>query len=279
MDITFWQEVVKKECKLPDGYTVVQLTPDLLGFLGSTDIEVRDPIGYTVLAYWMVRDGHYTPDDLRAMRDQLITNLSIGIGEKDTDSVFLRSFSILMLSLIVYRDNQVDFLSVDEINALLDKSLWYFEAEQDLRGYVPEKGWAHTCAHTADAFKFLARNIKTDVDDHARILNAIADKLLLAVTYVHVHSEDERLVSVLVDILKRGLVELAVWEGWLERFASWKRDWPKDGDFKMTIHAPWLNVKNFLRSLYFRLEWTGDLPAPAAELKPKVLDVLKAYGQ
>src|SRR5262245_43326564 len=120
MDKLFWQEVVKNDCKLPDGYTVAQLTPDLLGFLGSIDIEVRDPIGYTALAYWMVRDGHYAPDDLRAMRDQLLANLSVGIGEKDTDSVFLRSFSILMLSLIAYRDNQVDFLSADEVKTLLD---------------------------------------------------------------------------------------------------------------------------------------------------------------
>jgi hypothetical protein len=33
----------------------------------------------------------------------------------------------------------------------------YFARERDLRGYDATRGWMHSVAHTADAFKFLAR--------------------------------------------------------------------------------------------------------------------------
>src|SRR5215813_1075542 len=135
MDKAFWQAIVDSDYKVPEGHTVHELTPELLTFLGSTDITVRDPFGYTILTLWIVRDRHYTPDDLRAFRDEWFANLGEGVGEKDSDSVFLRSFSILMLSILVYRDNQESFFTRDEIKALVDKALWYFAAEQDLRGY------------------------------------------------------------------------------------------------------------------------------------------------
>jgi hypothetical protein len=279
MDKAFWQAIVESDYKVPEGHTVRELTPELLTFLGSTDIDVRDPFGYTILTLWIVRDRHYAPDDLRTFRDVWFANLEKGIGENGTDSVFLRSFSMLMLSILVYRDNQDSLLTRDEIKALVDKALWYFGAEQDLRGYTADKGWAHSVAHTADALKFLARNPLSEAADHQRMLDAMVDKLTLPVTYTYVHSEDERLVSAVMDILKRETLTADAWNAWMERFQTWKTSWPEGDDFKPAIHAPWLNSKNFLRSLYFRLETTPDLPAAAYDLKPTLIEVLKVFGQ
>ena len=86
-------------------------------------------------------------------------------------------------------------------------------------------------------------------------------------------------MSAVVDILKRETLIADTWNVWIERFQTWKTSWPEGGDFKPTIHAPWLNSKNFLRSLYFRLETTPDLPTASYDLKPKLLDVLKAFGE
>jgi hypothetical protein len=278
MDKSFWQAIVDSDYKLPEGHTAAELLPELLSFLGSTDIDVRDPFGYTILTLWIVRDRHYAPDELRKMRDEWLANLEKGIGENGTDSVFLRSFSVLMLSILVYRDNQDSFFAREEIKTLVNKVLAYFAAEQDLRGFTLDKGWAHSVAHTADAFKFLARNPLSDAADHQQILDAITDKLLLPVTYTYIHSEDERLVSVVIDILKREKLDTASRAAWIERFHTWKTSWP-EGDFIPTIHSPWLNSKNFLRSLYFRLETTPDLPDLAYTLKPQLIEVLKVYGQ
>ncbi|MEO8606609.1 MAG: DUF2785 domain-containing protein [Chloroflexota bacterium] len=281
MDKAFWQAIVDSDYKVPEGQSVRELTPELLTFLGSTDMTVRDPFGYTILTLWIVRDRQYTPEDLRAFRDAWVANLEKGIGENGTDSVFLRSFSVLMLSILVYRDNQESFFTRDEIKALVDKVLWYFAAEQDLRGYTSDKGWAHSAAHTADALKFLARNPLSEADDHQRMLDAMVDKLILPVTSIYMHGEDERLVSVVIDILKRETISTDAWNTWIERFQTWKtsRPEPEGDDFKPATHAPWLNSKNFLRSLYFRLETTPDLPAASYGLKSTLIEVLKVFGQ
>lgn len=278
MDKAFWKSIMEADYALPEGRTAAELTPELMRFLGSTDLEDRDGFGYSILTQWIIRDHRYSDAELRAMRDQWLANLRIGLGEQGTDSVFLRSFSALMLSVIAYWDIQNSFLSEAEVKGLLDEVLVYFAAEKDLRGYVPDKGWAHSTAHTADVFKFLARNTKTDPTDHQRILNAIVAKLLWPVPDVYIHGEDERLVSALLDILKRRLIEPTGWEAWFTTFTTWKEGMP-DGDFQATVHAPWYNSKNLLRSFYFRLEQNPDLPPPSADLKPRLLELIKLFGQ
>jgi hypothetical protein len=274
----FWQAIVESDYSVPPDYSVADLTPELLQLLGSADIEERDPFGYMILAHWMIRDRYYSPNDLRGMASQLAQNLAVGLGEMDTDSVFLRSYSMLILSLILHRDNQQPFFTETEINNLHRWSLEYFSTEQDLRGYIPGKGWAHSVAHTADVFKFLARSRHLNAAGLESILTAIANKMLLPVTILYVHGEDERLVSAIVEILKRELLDWKAWDGWLERFVAWQESW-EEGELIPTIHAPWYNSKNLLRSLYFRLDLTPALPSPVRKLKTKTKQVIKLYGQ
>ena len=81
MNNPFWRSIVDHDFAVPEGHTVAELTPELLRFLGSTDIDVRDPFGYTILAHWLVRDARYTPDEMGDLRGKLLANLEVGIGE------------------------------------------------------------------------------------------------------------------------------------------------------------------------------------------------------
>lgn len=281
MDKTFWQQIVENDCAVPAGQTAAELTPQLLEILGSTDPELRDDVAYIVFARWIVRDEHYSPDDLRGLITILTDNLSWKIGEQDTESVLLRSFSALVLSLIAYYDVLKQFLDDDEVSALLDAAMEYLLAEEDLRGYVEGAGWIHATAHTADLLKFLARNPKTTGNDHRQILGAIFDKLSAPVTYIYVHDEDERLVLAVVDVLRRELVTLGDWKGWLDRFRTWKHVTVTGEAFVVTIHAPYQNCKTFLRSLYFTLSAIverDEHPEIAPALLAEVLDVVRTYG-
>ena len=127
--------------------------------------------------------------------------------------------------------------------------------------------------------KFLARSPKSNKNSLQQILDSISAKLLQpAETYIYLHSEDERLVMALLDILKRDLLALNDWEKWIQQFIDWKNE-KKQGDFQTEIHATWLNAKNLLRSFYFRLELADELPAIAETIKLKVFDAIKIFGQ
>src|SRR5512143_1092778 len=105
MDKTFWKKIQTNDYAIPDGFTAAQLTPELLGYLGSPDPGLRDDFTLPILAYWMYRNL-YTTAELRVMIATLGENLTKGIGEDNADSVFLRSFSALLLAEMVNFDNK-----------------------------------------------------------------------------------------------------------------------------------------------------------------------------
>ena len=273
MDKQFWKTIQENDCKVPDGHTPKSLTPELLSYLGSTDPELRDALAYGILVEWVDRDL-YTPDDLRRMTADISGNLDVGIGETETDTVFLRAFSVLALALIVYYDNKKSFLKSEEIEAILDKGLQYLATEKDPRGYVPVKGWAHALAHTADLLLVLAENQHTDATQHLRILNGITDKLKTTFNWVYVHGEDDRLSAVVLAVFQRDLLEPPAIKEWLDSLAnpksgSWKGAWKKD---ESTL--AFFNLRNFLRSLYLQVNIEENLPQQE-ELEQMLLEAIQ----
>ena len=267
------------------GDTVEELTPELLSLLGSPDPQLRDDVAYLIFAYWIDRDKHYTADNLRNLISTLTNNLHEKIGERGTNSVLLRSFSALTLSVIAYYDVREQTLTDSDSHSLLDSALEYLIAEQDIRGYVPEIGWCHATAHTADLLKFIARNPKTEKEDLSRILDAIVEKLTQPAEHVYVHDENERLTLVTIEILKRDTISFEMWKEWLVKFISWKQQAPAGGQFNPTIHASYQNCKSFLRSLYFTFqaivdeeEELGAAYEQAKRLLPESLKAVHAFG-
>ena len=72
------------------------------------------------------------------------------IGFKNSDSVYKRSFSALVLGLLINKDKEQKFLEKSQISLVLDRTCFYLVNEQDKRGFTEEKGWAHSIAHCAD---------------------------------------------------------------------------------------------------------------------------------
>src|SRR6266545_4467070 len=202
VDRTFWRVIANDENALPQGEWVAELAPELLSWLGSTDAELRDEFAYRILAAWVERE-QFQPDQLRDMVRQMLDNLYIGLGERDTDTVFLRSYSTLVLMEVVAYDNAHPFLGQGEAAGLLDQVLEYLRKERDLRSWVEGPGWAHAVAHTADLLM---------------MLDGIADRLLEPSGVVFVQHEDERLAYAALNVLRRGLVGRAARDRWLERF-------------------------------------------------------------
>jgi hypothetical protein len=276
MDRSFWQAIKDANYAVPHGYSAVALTPILLSYLGAVDPEVRQGPNHDALEEWVHR-GVYSPDELRALAAGMLANLRQGLGEEESDTVFLRSFSLLILNEIIEEDNLHPFLDAATLRAWMEAGLSYLAAERDLRGYVPEKGWAHAVAHAADFLMVLARNRHLSAPDLACLLDAIASRLDDSLGYVYLYEEDERLAYAVMAVLRRDLLRLPLVKRWLDRLAN--RPWTIEDFYTADTAARYHNIKLFLRSLYFQLTLAADPPALASELLPLLQDAIKAMDR
>jgi hypothetical protein len=277
MDKQFWLDIPLADFAVPRGHSVAELTPDLLQMLGSPDAELRDEVAYYTLSAWIER-GHYSPDSLRTMAERLTDNLRVGIGERDSDSALLRSFSVLMLAEVLAYDGRLSFLDDAEALGFLDKVLVYLAAEQDLRGYDPKVGWIHACAHTADALAQFAQHRSVTAEQILRILEGIGAKMKAPTDHVYLDDEDERMVTAVIALMRRGLVPVPALGAWAEGIAKpAHRDWTTafvDQRENTARH----NARSFLRSLYLRLAVGTDRPASADALAKRLVGTLRAIG-
>lgn len=274
MENTFWQSIVEADYTVPEGQSARALLPELLTMLGATDPVMRDEYSYPILAVWIER-GVYTPAEMRAIGQQMETNLKRGIEEPRSDTVFLRTFSALILECVVEYDHLHPFLEEQEVCAWLEAGLQYLEQEQDLRGYVQGKGWAHSAAHTADLLMILAQSRHVGVADLERIVNAIADKVRKRLAHVYLYDEDERLAYAVRKALKRDLLEMSFLTAWLERLTALEglSRWGQAG-LKEADASAYINIRDFVRSLYFQLKLGQEPPTIASVLCPALEETL-----
>jgi hypothetical protein len=274
----FWYAIRDSDYAVPGDYVIDELTVELNDYLGSPDNELRDDIAYNTLGSWIIA-GKYSNDQLRDLLAKWSGNLAVGIGEQETESVLLRSFSALMLSILVYRDWKEPYLTEAEMETLLNTVLNYFANERDIRGFDEKLGWLHSAAHTADILKFFARNPKSSVSQHQRIMDAIADKITVKQAHIYNNGEDERMVLAVLDVLKRGTLEEAATTAWLDRFiavADAVKAAQSDG-FQPDMHGMYKNTKEFLRSLYFALVYQDEPIQGAHDLSEQTFEALKKF--
>jgi Protein of unknown function (DUF2785) len=252
MDREFWRGVLEAEGAFPDGHDLEKLTDELLGFLSSSDPELRDEFGFSILANWIYVRHLYSPDRLRKMISSLKTGLHIGLGETGTDTVFGRSFSALILSVITDYDLEHSFLSGEELSDLITDSLAYFHLEQDWRGFVIGHGWAHSVAHTADVLANLARNPNVDAASLEQILQAIAAKLTTADSPVLAHHEASRLALAAHNVIARGVLPPRTFHTWLDGMPDTLNP-RSQSDLERGDVAARANCEAFLSSLYLLL--------------------------
>ncbi len=266
MDKAFWQNIMNNDYAILPECSVATLTPVLLSYLGSLDPEIREQLAYRILDTWIHREC-YSHTELWNMARQLLHHLTTGLGEQNSDMVFLRSFSLLILTEIVYYDLTHSILEETEVRQMLEQVLVYFSAEKDLRGYDSEKGWIHAIAHTADLLWVLAQQRFLIASDLERILNAIMQKITAPIAHIYLYDEDERLTRTVMGALQRNLLTLpflATWLGqlthpegriaWNESFESGRLMDVARSEIETCAHH---NTKHFLRSLYFQLHSPG----------------------
>ena len=259
---------------VPADESALELVLELSELLGSPDPVLRDDFAYGISANWIVRQKLLEPDELRELVRRWTANLERGLGSQGDDSVLLRSFSALSLSLIAARDLQTPFLAEQEVRGLLERALDYSAREQDLRDWDPKLGWIHAVAHTADLLKFLARNPHVDAAGLNRILGAVERRLATPMERAFSMGEDERLARTLAAVVLRPEHDEVAFESFLEHLVDTRSRALDTQPFRADTFAVAENISHVLRALHTGLAAVEALPPHAASARDATLRAL-----
>ncbi|WP_083392286.1 DUF2785 domain-containing protein [Bacillus sp. MUM 13] len=241
-----WQDVDK-----------ISVLKSMLEHIGSTDSELRDQLIYTSFYKLIIESNQIETQLLTELLDTCMDELMFkGIGEKETDTVFTRAFTTILVALILYRDNQENFLSSSKVKRIKEELMKYIYLEKDLRGYVAGKGWAHSIAHVADTFEVLVKNPKLDKEDYPEILRVLWSKVLIS-SSVYVHDEDERLLIPILEMLEKGLnaAEIEVLLQHLPNELKIQKEQIEKEKYWLLV----FNIKTFLKSFYIKINGNPKL--------------------
>ncbi len=260
----FLRNITENNYTLPDDVASYTFATALLENLGSPDGELRDELSYMILASGILDRKMLTSEQMIQLLEIVLddSHLFYAIGEVNTDSVFMRSFCNLVVAAILYTDAKETIFSQQVVEHTKQALLRYAKEERDWRGYINGKGWAHAMAHLADALDECAQHPAMEQQDRVDILQAI--RRLAQLPEPLYHEEDMRLAASAQHIIMGRQVDEAFLDNWLESCYV-----QRGSDVTAWMSAT--NVKNFLRSLYFLLQWDNMLPTVSTHIS----DVLR----
>ena len=244
---TILTKIANNNYELSNEFDYNEITNSMLDNIGDTDPVLRDELIYMVMANWIVNDI-YNKDELKEILNICLDkdHLFYQIDGKKSDSVFTRTFSALQIAVLINKDSELDFLSEREFNKIADLVCKYYEKENDLRGYVENKGWAHSAAHGADIFVEIANNEKVQSQTLKDILKVISKKIKVD-DYIYFNNEDERIAKAVKVIINTNKLKDQYISKWFNNITDINQI-----SFRIKKDTLIFNIKNFLRSLYFQ---------------------------
>jgi len=248
---------------------LVALVYEMLEHLGDTDAELRDGLIHPTIVK-IIESGILSEEDFMHLLETIMgeRHLFYNLGEKG-DSVFMRSFSALIIASLLNADAKSLFLTKADYNKVLDKSIEYIEGEKDTRGYVEGKGWAHAIAHSADLLLALVKHPSFDTKTFPTILETM--KICFFKEAAYADAEDRRFILVFKAMQEKGFTD-AAFDTWIRGIFYRLSEKFKMEGFSYGYYRVVTNVENFMKSLYFRFKADGE----SMHLRVLLFDSVKA---
>ena len=239
----------------------------LLDHVGDPNSKIRDQLVYSLFARGFQTPGFTKHQkkllaDLATQRAQLFD----GIDNPQSDKVFTRTFTALLGALFLDTDAREPFLTIKQRNTWLDWAINYLRLEQDWRGFIPEKGWAHAVAHGSDLASAAVAHPKV-IPAQIKQALAIIPNILSWQKTPFLDDEKERLATIIQTASRSPQVQLKQITSVLaktdqQRWADYDQN-PSNLSAYYRLSA-W---KRILTSLYFI----------APPLRPEVLPSIERY--
>lgn len=170
------QVVINKENDYQAPSDIFPLVQEMIHNIGSLDAQLRDELIYTTLSNWIPAHA-LTVYELEQILPVVLdeNHLHFRLGDTNSDAVFTRSFSMLVISLF-YPDIENHHFSQRTHSSDQRERILQCTKERDYRGYDEVKGWAHAIAHAADVLDDLAQCTELDETDLLTILDLVYQK-------------------------------------------------------------------------------------------------------
>ncbi|KAB2332712.1 DUF2785 domain-containing protein [Bacillus mesophilum] len=245
----------------------------MLNNIGSIDGELRDHLIYTSFGKLILED-YLTIKQMNHILEVCLRNLFLNIGQKGNDSVFTRSFSSLVIVLVVKKDREKHFLSDEILKQTILDSIKYLKLEEDIRGYVTGKGWAHSIAHGADLLTEAISHPKFNINLSDLCLETV--KLCLfkdsTIELPFVDEEEERLIFAVEALQEKGVTEGEMGDWVIKISYELNNVFEKEG-YSLAFSRKKSIIINFLRGYYFRLLYKNK----CLNLRGKIVDILEQW--
>lgn len=280
----FLQTLIADDYRLLADYDPYTLLKALLPALGSNEGYLRDKLAFSIMSQLIQADFATSPLTGVQREELLLTcidqdHLFYHIGDVGTDSVFTRTFSSLIIAALLLKDHQHPHLSEEAASCATQALLTYARQERDYRGYLMGgKGWAHSIAHLADALDECAKNRYTTAAGYTAILETLT--FLASLPEPLSYGEDERLAFVALGLIVRQSVSLVSLKTWIASLAPVPEGDALE-DESVTSYIRSDNARNFLRGLYFLLQWSKApaLAAQKVELQAEIDQALQKLNE
>ncbi|MEK4385652.1 DUF2785 domain-containing protein [Solibacillus sp. FSL W7-1464] len=185
-----------------------ELIEYMLKNIGNTDSYLRDHLIYQGFCELILND-QFTKEQLILILKTCLDDghLYLNITHNDlSDDVFTRSFSALVITLILGKDREKRSLPEALVVEAIHRSIHYLFLEQDYRGYDHTKGWAHAVAHGSDLLTEAIRHpLMSDSQFLCSALQSL--KSCLLTEYALIDEEEERMLPVIDALLDKGLTD------------------------------------------------------------------------
>jgi len=243
------RSVIENQFEVPKTITPRECLPLFYKFIGSRDPELRDELIFSVMANWIYK-GIYTREEIYKITDTLVKDEFIlnGIGAEKDDSVFIRSATALQLWALIVTHKKKNFLPFNSIAMIYEKSLRLLRDEVDYRTYVEGSGWANSISHTANIFLELVQLPEMKKPMILEIINIICEKIKQP-DFLFPGDETEFLAGPIAEVMAR---EILLEDEIVDNLDSLKIE-PYHHGQKPEHFFRLLNVRNFLRAIYFYL--------------------------
>jgi len=243
------RKIQKNQYQLTDGEKAFDYIPLILQYIGDPEPELRDNLIYSTLCEWICEKEYFSEEELLYILSAIMdeNHLFYYIGNDEDDTVFTRTFSVLVVVLILYQHRKKPFLEYNLFVKVKNDLIRYYREEKDLRGYLEDRGWAHGAAHGADAMNELIKCKESGEAVYSEVLEAVK-KVLCNGKYAFSNEEDERITRVVYRLVKSNLMPHKAIDDWVEGLCQCC-DWEKS----RSQFVARVNTKNFIRCLYFKL--------------------------